>query len=171
MKPIRLLRYSLFVILLEIIKYDLLAHLVIDFSTIEFTDEKYNIQLFELEAQILPLLTFILSICLLNVKYKWWLNGSIVVGAFIVNLFFYYILAIHLFVFGMCGRSGDKTVFVHAKYQQTKIVQAEFGCGATDSDPSVTRTYKITPFLFYFQQVVPIDTMKINRKNWARVQP
>ena len=71
---------------------------------------------------------------------------------------------------GMCGHSIVKTLFEKNNDPSEKIVIRDFGCGATDSSPSVRSVEKLSYYTSHFYIASPVDTMKLDRDQWVRVQ-
>ena len=85
-----------------------------------------------------------------------------------VAAFSVFVMVMTLFA-GMCDWTTDKVFFENIKNPSVKIVQRDFGCGATDSSPATIKLFKvreITPLLIW---VTPIDTNKIDKSDWNRI--
>ncbi len=97
---------------------------------------------------------------------------------YILHLIMAIVLAISFFVEtilyafgpGMCERTTRKVLFQDRTDPSVKIVERDFGCGATDSEPATTDTYKIKELAFYFILSTKVDTNKIDKTQWTRIE-
>lgn len=88
---------------------------------------------------------------------------TICVAAFSAFILFMTVFA------GMCRWTNNKVLFENKNDKTTKIVLRDFGCGATDSGSptyKVCKIKRISPLLVW---VTNVDTTKINRVAWLRV--
>jgi hypothetical protein len=86
-------------------------------------------------------------------------------GCFI--LFIFYSLA--TLGTSMCAWSSGEVLYRNNTKSSQKIIKRYFGCGATDSSPAsaaVFEVQQVTPLLIY---VTKVDTTKLDRRNWTRV--
>ncbi|MBI3232429.1 MAG: hypothetical protein HYZ42_00040 [Bacteroidetes bacterium] len=70
----------------------------------------------------------------------------------------------------MCSTTTTNIFFINKQNNSIKIVERSFGCGAWDSSPatiSVSKVREITPYLIWVSKV---DTNKINKNEWVRIQ-
>ena len=87
-----------------------------------------------------------------------------------VAFLFYFIAAIILLGSSMCAWTTDKVFFENRQNHSVKIVQRSFGCGATDSDYPTVKVFKIREITPVFIWVTKIDTNKINKNEWIRIE-
>lgn len=88
---------------------------------------------------------------------------TICVAAFSAFILFMTVFA------GMCRWTNNKVLFENKEDKTIKIVLRDFGCGATDSGSPAYKVCKIkaiSPLLIW---VTDIDTTKIDRRIWQRV--
>jgi len=71
--------------------------------------------------------------------------------------------------FDLCGWSEGKILFAKKEDASTQIVLREFGCGAVDSSSPDYKVVKITHLTPLFIYISDIDTTKIDRTVWKRV--
>lgn len=71
---------------------------------------------------------------------------------------------------GMCRWTNNQVLFNNINDKTTKIILREFGCGATDSDTPTSKVCKIKFILPSLIWVTDIDTNKIDRQIWQRVE-
>ena len=69
---------------------------------------------------------------------------------------------------GFCGYVNRE--LFHEKAGSSKIIERRIDCGAIDSGDSEYRTVKVSPFLGYFNYITEIDTNKIDKNNWSRLE-
>jgi hypothetical protein len=85
-------------------------------------------------------------------------------------LIFVFLYAIASLGSGMCAWSTHQVLFTKKSDSSTKIVERDFGCGATDSSSPVFTTFQskeITPLFVHYTK---IDTSKINMNDWYRAK-
>jgi hypothetical protein len=70
---------------------------------------------------------------------------------------------------GMCRWTNNKTLFNNINDNTNKIVLRDFGCGALDSGSPNYKVCKIKNILPSLIWVTDIDTTKIDRQIWQRV--
>ena len=70
----------------------------------------------------------------------------------------------------MCAWTTDKVFFENKQNSSIKIVQRGFGCGATDSDYPTYKTFKIREITSDFIWATKIDTNKIDKNEWIRIE-
>ena len=87
-----------------------------------------------------------------------------------------FIIGLLLFIFisiiaiSLSGRYYEKTIFVFKHNPEVKIIQRGSNGGAWDSDYPVYREIKVTPMLHYFRIIQDIDTNRIDRNDWQRIE-
>ncbi len=99
-------------------------------------------------------------------------SGSIATKIFLticVSAFSIFIMFMTLFA-GMCDWTTDKIFFENKQNSSIKIVQRSFGCGATDSSPATLKVFKVREITPYLIWVTSIDTNKINKDEWKRIE-
>ena len=79
-----------------------------------------------------------------------------------------FVITIMLFA-AMCGWTTDKVFFENKQNPSTKIVQRRFGCGAGDSSPATIKVFKIREISSDFIWATKIDTTKIDKSEWVRI--
>ena len=85
-----------------------------------------------------------------------------------VSLLSVFILFISIWA-GMCRWTNNKVLFINLYDKTSKIVLRDFGCGATDSGRPTYKICKIKTILPSLIWVTGIDTTKIDRQIWQRV--
>ena len=70
---------------------------------------------------------------------------------------------------GMCQWNTTKDLFENITDPSTKIVLRDFGCGATDSTSPTYQVFEITNYTSYFMRINPVDTNKIDKAQWKRI--
>lgn len=70
----------------------------------------------------------------------------------------------------MCRWTNGKILFTSSKNHSTKIILREYGCGATDSGKPNYKVCKVKYLSSSFIWVTRIDTTKINKIVWKRIQ-
>lgn len=83
---------------------------------------------------------------------------------------FYYFILLFVTVFDMCDYTNRKTLFQNKSDKNITIISREFGCGAFDSSPNSNHIEKAYSFLGLIENYSRIDTNKINKKEWIRVE-
>lgn len=86
-----------------------------------------------------------------------------------VSAFSIFVMIMTLFA-GMCDWTTDKVFFERKQNSSIKIVQRSFGCGAMDSSPATLKVFKISEITPYLIWLTKIDTNKINRSEWTRIE-
>jgi hypothetical protein len=85
-----------------------------------------------------------------------------------ITLFSVFVLSMTVFA-GMCRWTNNKVLFENKNDKTKKIVLRDFGCGATDSGSPTYKVCKIktiSPLLIWVRD---LDTTKIDRRIWQRV--
>ncbi len=70
----------------------------------------------------------------------------------------------------LCGWTTDKSLFVMKNDSATKIVLRDFGCGAVDSTSPDYVVVKVKYLTSHFIWISNIDTTKIDRSVWHRIE-
>jgi hypothetical protein len=86
-----------------------------------------------------------------------------------VAIFSVFILFMTVFA-SMCRWTNNKVLFENKNDKTTKIVLRDFGCGATDSGSPTYKVCKIKSISPLLVWVTNIDTTKIDRVTWQRVE-
>lgn len=73
------------------------------------------------------------------------------------------------FGISMCDTVTGETLFIKNS-SSSKIVERDFGCGATDSSPATVTIAKQTEILSLFWYYTRIDTTTLNKSEWIRVK-
>ena len=85
------------------------------------------------------------------------------------GVFFLFILyAFATFGSGLCSWSTGPTIFKNVS-SSSKIVWRDFGCGAVDSSPPTIEISKVTEITPLFIYITKVDTTKLDKKIWIRV--
>lgn len=80
----------------------------------------------------------------------------------------FFIMIITLFV-GMCSWTTNKVFFEKKDDNTVQIVERKYGCGATDSDFPTYKLFKIKEIASYLIWVTDVDTNKINKNEWTKL--
>jgi hypothetical protein len=75
-----------------------------------------------------------------------------------------------LFFTNMCSWTNGRVIFENKEVSSIKIIEREYGCGATDSGEPVYKIFKVQEVTKYFIKVTEIDTVTIDRAEWMRVE-
>ena len=100
-------------------------------------------------------------------------NGSIIAGKVIGTVV---LVAVTIFIMfmsifaDMCVWTNREVLYEHKNDSNTKIIVRDFGCGATDSGPPTVAIYKVQYFTDYFIRATKIDTAKIDKKEWIKIE-
>jgi uncharacterized membrane protein len=95
-------------------------------------------------------------------------NGQKILLTLLIAGISFFIMIITLFS-GMCSWTTDKVFFEDKKNSSIKIVERDYGCGATDSGKPIYKTFKVHEVTKYLIWVTEIDTNKIDMSEWTRV--
>jgi membrane protease YdiL (CAAX protease family) len=132
----------------------------------EFADYRIQQKFYDIIIQGLPiavLLTLFGTIKKVNSKTRNWsyigLTALISFGCLVSQLFL-------LFSFGFGAWTTVSTIYRH-KYENREIKEQLYDIGAFGYGGR--RTVEIKPFLNYWIEPKPIDTMKINKNDWKLV--
>jgi predicted neutral ceramidase superfamily lipid hydrolase len=120
-------------------------------------------------VRISVVLFFLLLLFIKWVKKDSWLK---IIGKFVsvglASLLIFFIAGIASFA-DMCDYFYEGVLFANKANPKVMIIKKSFGCGATDSGPATMHYYKSTEFLHTFRWISPIDTTKLNKAEWNRV--
>lgn len=83
--------------------------------------------------------------------------------------FLFFLYALGSLGSGMCDYSNGRTLFTNRTDPSIRIIIRYYGCGAVDSSPATPSIAKLKPFTPVFNYVSPVDTSKINKEDWIRV--
>lgn len=139
------------------------------FTPLEFTNDNFK-DLFE-QIRFFGLPIAILLTLFGTLKHKDTTSTKTMKTLLTICIAVFSVFILFMTVFaGMCRWTNSKVLFENKSDNTTKIVLRDFGCGATDSgNPTykVCKIKNITPVLIW---VTSIDTAKINRQIWQRVE-
>ena len=93
--------------------------------------------------------------------------GKIVV-TFIISGLSIFFLFISIFA-NMCDTTNRKTLFENKQNENLKIIEREYGCGATDSSPPNVSIYKVRQLTKYFIYPTKIDTNDLDKNEWQKI--
>ena len=71
---------------------------------------------------------------------------------------------------GVCGYITDNVFFENKQKPSIKIVQRHYDCGAFDSDYPTYKIFKIKEITSDFIWATEIDTNKIDKNEWIRIE-
>ncbi len=101
------------------------------------------------------------------------INGIIRILRIILNITYVSGLLVIIYIgfLGLLlgGGFDEKTIFIHKINPEIKIIKRGSNGGAWDSDPQGFRIIKVTPIFYFFQNINHIDTNKIDRNEWQRI--
>ena len=159
----------------RIIFYIILFFLIICFWTltigqkinIEFSDSeiasKFYYYVFTF-TPILILLTLIGTIRKKNSKIK---NGIIIFLTAILSLIVFSYLLQNMFSIGFGNWENMEILYTNKKDKSKKIIKQQYDAGALGYGNY--RIVEITNFTKYFNKIDNIDTMKVNKTEWKKV--
>ena len=134
---------------------------------IEFIDKyvEETFSIFRLTVILLAIFLFVIN------KFK---NGGFLktFGKIMLTglaLFVIYFIVGILSFGSLCGYTFDNFLFENKENPKVKIIKKSFGCGAVDSTPATMHFYKSIDFLNIFRWISEIDTTKINKAEWNRI--
>jgi hypothetical protein len=71
---------------------------------------------------------------------------------------------------GLCSWETDKILFENKKDHSISIALRDFGCGAIDDGDPKYKIFKIENYTSYAIRVSDIDTTKIVKSEWIRIE-
>lgn len=156
------------IILFAIILWILLA-IILTFSPLEFSDEKYLTNYYTFRLWCLPILVFLYHI--ISIFNKKDLKQKLV--HLLTSFGYVFITVIIMFISmlgSMCGNIESGDFFVNKNNISTKIVRKHLDCGAVDGDYPKYKMYKVVPIGNYFIWSTIIDTNSIDKSEWIRMK-
>ncbi|PCI92909.1 MAG: hypothetical protein COB15_17165 [Flavobacteriales bacterium] len=99
-------------------------------------------------------------------------SNAIIIGkivtTIIISVLSIFFLFISIFA-NMCDTTTGKILFENRQNENLKIVEREYGCGATDSEPPNVSIYKIRQLTKYFIYPTKIDTNDLDKNEWEKI--
>lgn len=92
-----------------------------------------------------------------------------VIGTSIAAAVTVFIMFMSIFT-DMCVWTNRQVLYENKNDSNTKIIVRDFGCGATDSGPPTVGIYKVRYFTDYFIRSTKIDTAKIDKNEWIKIE-
>ena len=92
-------------------------------------------------------------------------GGKVSLTLFVAGFSLFFVL-----LFNMCDWSTSIVLFQNKEDSDIKIVEREYGCGATDGGEPIYKIFKVQELTKYFIRVTEIDTATIGRAEWERVE-
>ena len=138
------------------------------YTSIEFTNDSYADFFEEMRFFALPIIILCSLSWTITKEDKTEIKVVKVVLTIVASIFSVAILFTAIWS-GMCAWTTNRILFYNKSDTATKIVLRDFGCGATDSGSPTYRVCKIENISSYLIRVTTIDTTKIDRKIWIRV--
>jgi hypothetical protein len=139
------------------------------FTPLEFTNDDFQDSFEQVRFFGLPIVILLTLFGTLKIKDSTGKKTGKIVLTICIALFSVFVLFMTVFA-GMCRWTNNKILFENVNDKTTKILLRDFGCGATDSGSPIHKVCKIksiTPLLIC---VTSIDTTKIDRQTWRRVE-
>lgn len=139
------------------------------FTPLEFTNDNFQDSFEQVRFFGLPLVILLTLFGTLKSKDSTGTKSTKIGLTICISLISIFVLFMTVFA-GMCRWTNNKILFENINNKTTKIVLRDFGCGATDSGSPTYKVCKIkniTPLLIW---VTSIDTIKIDRQIWQRVE-
>ena len=146
----------------------ILAAILGQFVPIEFTDNQIentfdSIRLFGFPIAIL----LTLSGTIKPNDTSGSIGGKILLTLFVSGISFFF-MVITLFA-SMCSWTTGKVFFESKQDRSIKIVERDYGCGATDSGRPICKIFKVKNITNYLIWVTEIDTNKIDKSQWVKI--
>ena len=126
------------------------------------------------------LIVFIpLAICLTSFKAGFKQNWDksrkrkFVIKRIVISVAAFILIIIYSFASmwsSMCLWSTRRILFEKKNDRSIKIIERDFGCGATDSSPGTVAIFKITEITPFFMYASRIDTTRIDKNEWSRLK-
>jgi len=141
---------------------------VAEFTPLELTNDKFQNSFEEVRFFGLPIAILLTLFGTLKPKDPTGTKITKFILTICLSLLSVYILWMTIFA-GMCRWTDNKILFQNINEKNTKIILRDFGCGAIDSGDPTYKVFKIksiTPSLIW---VTTVDTTRIDRQKWQRV--
>ena len=138
------------------------------FTPLELTNDNFENSFEQFRFFGLPVVILLTLFGTLKTKDSTGTKTTKIVLTICVSLLSVFILFITVFA-GMCRWTNNKVLFHNINDKTTEIVLRDFGCGATDSGSPTYKVCKIKTILTSLIWVTDIDTTKIDRQIWQRV--
>ncbi len=138
------------------------------FTPLEFTNDNFQDSFEQVRFFGLPIVILLTLFGTLKTKDPTGTKTIKIVLTICVSLLSVFILFLSIWA-GMCRWTNNKVLFNNINDKTTKIVLRDFGCGATDSGSPTYKVCKIKTILPSLIWVTGIDTTKIDRQIWQRL--
>ena len=69
-----------------------------------------------------------------------------------------------------CAWTTRNELLMHKANNKIKIVERDYGCGATDSTAPIVRIFKTREVTNFFIFITEVDTSKIDKTNWIKIK-
>ena len=84
-----------------------------------------------------------------------------------ITVFVFFFMTMTLFN-EMCIWTNGAVLFEHKQHKNVKIIERDYGCGATDSSLPIVQNFKIKEVTKYFAVFSTIDIEKIDQTKWTK---
>lgn len=138
------------------------------FTPLEFTDDNFQNLFEQFRFFGLPVVILLTLFGTLKTKDSTATKTTKIVLTICVSLLSIFILFISIWG-AMCRWTNNKVIFNNINDKTQKIVLRDFGCGALDSGSPTYKVCKIKTIRPSLIWVTGIDTTKIDRQIWQRV--
>jgi hypothetical protein len=139
--------------------------IIIDFTSLQFTNDHYKSEYEEIRFYWLPII--ILLTLFGTIKKRYSRDRIIATVGFTVLVSVVCFLVLFFSVFaGMCTWTDNKTLLIKADDPTIKIILRDYGCGATDSGSPIYKVFKVKRLTSYLVSVTDIDTTKLDKTHW-----
>jgi hypothetical protein len=139
------------------------------FTPLEFTNNNFQDIFEQIRFFGLPIAIILTLFGTLKHKDTSTTKATKTVLTICVAVFSVVVLFMTFFAGIMCRWTNNKVLFENKNDKTTKIVLRDFGCGATDSGLPTYKVCKIKNISTLLIWVTGIDTTKIDRQIWQRV--
>lgn len=142
--------------------------IIIDFTSLQFTNDHYKSNYEEIRFYLLPIIILLTLFGTIKKKYTRDRIVETVRLTVLASVICFLVLFFSVFA-GMCAWTDNKTLFIKADDPTIKIVLRDYGCGATDSVSPIYKVFKVKRINLYLVSVTDIDTTKIDKTRWICV--
>jgi len=92
-----------------------------------------------------------------------------VIGTILISFVTIFLMIMSIFA-DMCAWTDRQILYENKHDSNTKIIERDFGCGATDSGYPTVRIFKVQHFTKYFIRTTKVDTASIDKNEWIKIE-
>ena len=137
------------------------------FTGLEFVDSNHELIFEYIRFWGIPICIMSTLLWTIKTNHSIGEKALILTSTTVVTMVVLVIMAISI-IGNMCEWTDQKVLFTSATNKNVKIIERNFGCGATDSSDPTVENFVVKEYTKYFKVAKQVDINELDLTNWVK---